>query len=215
MVIKEVFMLSTLFWGLKDEKREAIMSAGISEFGSYGYENSSTNRIVQKAGISKGSLFKYFPSKEDFYFYILEQITAELISDLEGKTDALPTELFQRIIAYSALEFAWYMQYPEKGRMIIKAFAKSDTAIYRKTVSKYGTSQKDLTDFFLQDVDTSRFRGDRQKTLCMIQWFLKGFNEDFLDRISMGEDDNLDKLKWEYTASLSEYMELLKTGILK
>ncbi|GFI05241.1 hypothetical protein IMSAGC005_04095 [Lachnospiraceae bacterium] len=31
----------------------------------------------------------------------------------------------------------------------------------------------------------------------------------------MGEDDNLDKLKWEYTASLSEYMELLKTGILK
>lgn len=208
-------MPSKIFFELNNEKKEAIMNAGISEFGSYGYENSSTNRIVQKAGISKGSLFKYFLSKEDFYFYILEQITAELISDLKGKTDSLPTELFQRIIAYSALEFSWYMQHPEKGRMIINAFVKSNTAIYRKTVSKYGTRQQDLTGFFLQDADTSCFRGDKQKALRMVQWFLKGFNEDFLDRVPMGEDDNPDKFKWEYTASLSEYMELLKTGILK
>lgn len=59
--------------------------AGVSEFAEYGYENSSTNRIVKKAGISKGSLFKYFPTKEDFYFYVLDEITAELNSSLEEK----------------------------------------------------------------------------------------------------------------------------------
>lgn len=208
-------MPTTLFLELNDEKKKTIMNAGISEFGSYGYESSSTNRIVQKAGISKGSLFKYFPSKEDFYFYVLGQITTELISDLKEKAATLPTELFQRIIAYSVLEFSWYIQHPEKANMIIKAFAQNDTEIYRKTISKYGTRQQDLSDWFLQDVDTSHFLFSRQKTLQIIKWFLQGFNEDFLGRIQMQNDCNLSKLEQEYTASLSEYMTLLKTGLVK
>ena len=81
--------------------------AGVSEFAEYGYENSSTNRIVKKAGISKGSLFKYFPTKEDFYFYVLDEITAELNFSLEEKINTLSADLFQRIVEYSVLEFSW------------------------------------------------------------------------------------------------------------
>lgn len=59
-------MPKKLFFELKDEKRKKIIDTGISEFAKYNYNNSSTNRIVKDAGISKGSLFKYFESKEDF-----------------------------------------------------------------------------------------------------------------------------------------------------
>ncbi len=78
-------MPTPLFLGLDTEKQQNIFIAGVSEFAEYGYENSSTNRIVKKASISKGSLFKYFPTKEDFYFYVLDEITAELNSSLEEK----------------------------------------------------------------------------------------------------------------------------------
>ena len=71
-ILKEIPMPTPLFFELNVEKQQKIITAGISEFAGYGYENSSTNRIVKKAGISKGSLFKYFPAKEDFYFYVLE-----------------------------------------------------------------------------------------------------------------------------------------------
>lgn len=59
----------------------------------------------KKAGISKGSLFKYFSTKEDFNYYVLDKITAKLISSLKEKVNTLSPNLFQRIIEYSVLEF--------------------------------------------------------------------------------------------------------------
>ncbi|MBD5547033.1 MAG: TetR/AcrR family transcriptional regulator [Lachnospiraceae bacterium] len=208
-------MPTALFFELNDEKKQTIITAGLSEFADYGFENSSTNRIVKKAGISKGSLFKYFPTKEDFYFYILDKITAELISGLKERANTLPTELCQRIIAYSVLEFSWYIQYPEKSKMIIKAFAKSDTEIYKKTLLKYGSKEQDLYYWFMKDVDTAQFRWDRQKTLEIIKWFLKGFNEDFLSQIQIQGNSDFETIRQEYTASLSEHLEILKTGLGK
>lgn len=68
------------------EKRNKITVVSIDEFAKYGYKNSSTNRIVQNAGISKGSLFKYFKNKDELYFYILDSVTQELIYGLKGQS---------------------------------------------------------------------------------------------------------------------------------
>lgn len=208
-------MPTPLFFGLDIEKRQNIFTAGVSEFAESGYENSSTNRIVKKAGISKGSLFKYFPTKEDFYFYVLDEITAELISSLEEKINTLSSDLFQRIIEYSVLEFSWYILYPEKFKMIVRAFTKSDTDVYRKTILKYGNKEQDIYYWFLQDIDTAQFRWDRQKTVDMIKWFLKGFNDDFLTRIQKQAYSDFEMIEKEYVKALSEYIEILKAGIVK
>ncbi len=208
-------MPTSLFLGLNSQKQQNILTAGISEFADYGYENSSTNRIVKKAGISKGSLFKYFSTKEDFYFYVLDEVTSELISNIEEKINTLSPDLFQRIIEYSVLEFSWYILYPEKSKIIVKAFTKSDTDIYRKTVLKYGNREQDIYYYFLQDIDTSRFQWDRQKIIYMLKWILKGFNEDFLIQIQKKQEIDFRETEKEYVKKLSEYMEILKVGIIK
>ncbi len=199
--------------GLNTEKRQTIFTAGVCEFADCGYENSSTNRIAKKAGISKGSLFKYFPTKEDFY--VLDEITAELISSLEEKVNTFSTDIFQRKIEYSVLEFSWYNLHPQKAKMIVRAFTKSDTDIYRKTVLKYGNREQDIYYWLLQDIDTAQFRWDRQKTVAMIKWFLKGFNDDFLTRIQKQAYSDLEMIEKEYVKDLSEYIEMLKAGIVK
>ena len=208
-------MPTPLFLGLDTEKQQNIFMAGVSEFAEYGYENSSTNRIVKKAGISKGSLFKYFPRKEDFYFYILDQVTSELISSLEKKENTLSTDLFQRITEYSVLEFSWYILHPERAKLIVKAFTKNDAPIYRKTLLKYGDRQQEIFDWFLENIDTAQFPWDREKITDVLRWFLKGFNEGFLAQIQMSPDTDFEKLKKEYVKNLSEYLEILKTGIVK
>ena len=208
-------MPTPLFFTLNTEKRQNIFTAGISEFADCGYENSSTNRIVKKAGISKGSLFKYFPTKEDFYFFVLDEITAELISSLEEKINTLSPDLFQRIIEYSVLEFSWYILYPEKSKMIVRAFTKSDTDIYRKTVLKYGNREQEIYYWFLQDIDTTQFRWGRHKTLDVVKWFLKGFNDDFLTKIQKQAYADFKMIEKEYVKDLSEYIEILKAGIVK
>lgn len=208
-------MPTPLFWGLNTEKQQNIFMAGVSEFAEYGYENSSTNRIVKKAGISKGSLFKYFPTKEDFYFYVLDEITAELNSSLEGKINTLSADLFQRIVEYSVLEFSWYILYPEKSKMIVKAFTKNDTDIYKKTILKYDNREQEIYYWFLQDIDTTQFRWGRHKTLDVVKWFLKGFNDDFLTKIQKQAYADFKMIEKEYVKDLSEYIEILKAGIVK
>lgn len=208
-------MPTPLFWELDTEKQQNIFMAGVSEFAENGYENSSTNRIVKKAGISKGSLFKYFPTKEDFYFYVLDEITAELNSSLEEKMNALSPDLFQRIVEYSVLEFSWYILYPEKSKMIVKAFTKNDTGIYKKTVLKYGNREQEIYDWFLQDIDTTQFRWSRHKTLDVVKWFLKGFNDDFLSKMQKQAYADFGMIEKEYVKDLSEYIEILKSGIVK
>ena len=56
--------------------------------------------------------------------------------------------------------------------------------------------------------------GDKQKTADILKWFLKGFNEDFNTRIELQEGMDFGGLQHDYIKSLSDYMELLKSGIL-
>ena len=58
------------FEHLKDTKQQAIIDASVSEFANNGFKNASVNKIVEQAGIAKGSLFNYFKSKSLLFEYI-------------------------------------------------------------------------------------------------------------------------------------------------
>jgi len=208
-------MPTDLFYQLNNDKKMKIINVGISEFAKHGYINSSTNRIVKNSGISKGSLFKYFQSKEELYFYILDCITAELTASLGEKTESLPKDLFKRVIKYSELEFAWYNQNPDKCKLITKAFIKSDTEIYQKIESRYNLAGQDIYYKLLEDIDTKQFKWDKQKTIDVLKWFLKGFNEDFMSTTEVQSSIEIANIKNEYVKSLTEYMKILKVGITK
>ena len=51
-----------------DETLKArILDVSKQEFATHGYENASYNKIIQKIGISKGSMYYYFENKEDLF----------------------------------------------------------------------------------------------------------------------------------------------------
>lgn len=207
-------MPTKLFWGLDDKKKNAILSSAIAEFSACGYQNASTNIIVKNSGISKGSLFKYFANKEALYFFILDMVTAELSESLEKERDMLSQDFFQRIFEYSAMELSWYIQNPTKAKLIISAFTKNDTEIYHKTIKKYGVKELDIYHNLLENVDFDCFCCDKKKAVNIMKWFLKGFNEDFLERIQ-SNNGSLESIHNEYLRTINEYMVFLKTGLLK
>lgn len=207
-------MPTSMFHELSEEKRAKIIDVSIAEFAQFGYDNSSTNRIVQNAGISKGSLFKYFKNKDELYFYILDMVTQELTMGLAQETRALSKNLFERIVQYSEIEFAWYLVHPEKCRMITSAFTRSDTAIYRKIEARYGERGREIYDGLLEDVDISALRLDKKKTADMVRWFLKGFNEEFITGMQAWCDRDVDGMRREYLERLADYMVILKSGLV-
>lgn len=214
MVTKGEIMPKKIFFELNSDKRTRIIDTAISEFSIYGYEEGSTNRIVKESAISKGSLFQYFSSKEDLYFYVLDRVTSELVESIEKNVHNLSPELFQRVIDYSALEFAWYIQNPEKSKLVVKAFTNSQTDIYQKTIRRYGIKELNIYYKLLEDVDFSSFRWDKKKIIDIFKWFLKGFNEEFLSDIS-NKNCQFEYLHSEYRSKLTEYMKILQKGLLK
>lgn len=207
-------MATNVFLELNEEKRMTIIQVSIVEFANYGYSNSSTNRIVQNAGISKGSLFKYFKSKDELFFYILDFVTQELTTSLTQDSLTLPKDLFERIIRYSELEFAWYIKHPNECKLIALAFTKTDTPIYQKVEERYNLKGQDIYYKLVEDIDPSILKWDKKRTIDILKWFLKGFNENFMTHIKEEDYSNIRKLQSEYRKSLSEYILILKDGLM-
>ncbi|MDF3820002.1 TetR/AcrR family transcriptional regulator [Leptospira sp. 96542] len=79
------------FERISEEKRNRILSIAVSEFANRGFTSANTNTIAQKAGISVGSLYKYFETKEDFFLTVvnfgISQLEKTLDSILDGEDD--------------------------------------------------------------------------------------------------------------------------------
>ena len=67
------------FSELEGTRREGILEAAAVEFAARGYGGGSVNRIIDRAGISKGSLYYYFDDKEDLFATVMEQALTRLV----------------------------------------------------------------------------------------------------------------------------------------
>lgn len=72
------------FFNLDVEKRNLIVRSALEEFSTKTYNEASVNSIVEKSGISKGSLYQYFQDKKDIYLYLIE-ISAQVKLDFLQK----------------------------------------------------------------------------------------------------------------------------------
>ena len=68
---------------------EAILEATTHILVEEGYDKANTNRIAERAGISIGSLYQYFPNKESLLAALMEQHATEMAELIETKLDRL------------------------------------------------------------------------------------------------------------------------------
>ncbi|TYR81615.1 TetR/AcrR family transcriptional regulator [Priestia megaterium] len=73
---------------LKDkDQREKILDAAFEVFGSKGYHDAKMIEIAKKAGISKGTIYLYFPSKEDLYIAMNDRSFAYFLWNAKQEAD--------------------------------------------------------------------------------------------------------------------------------
>jgi AcrR family transcriptional regulator len=68
---------------------EAILEATTHILTEEGYDKANTNRIAERAGISIGSLYQYFPNKESLMATLIEQHSNEMAELVETKLNNL------------------------------------------------------------------------------------------------------------------------------
>ncbi len=87
-----------------EHRRQEIISAAERVFGDHGYAATKMDDIASAAGISKGSVYNYFKSKEDLF----EQVFMQYVSSVEAETERViagtttATEKMEWVLAYWA-----------------------------------------------------------------------------------------------------------------
>ncbi|MGE5674049.1 MAG: TetR/AcrR family transcriptional regulator [Mycobacterium leprae] len=85
---------------IRQERRAAILNAAIPLFAANGYSTTSMSEIAQAAGVSHGTVFLYFPTKDLLFRAALEEPLQEaeqhfhLIAAMEGT----PLERIRRMV---------------------------------------------------------------------------------------------------------------------
>ena len=68
-----------------DERRAQLLSLALTAFSKKSYDDVSIDDLAQAAGVSKGLLYHYFPSKRELYLNTVreaaEQLTARIVPD--------------------------------------------------------------------------------------------------------------------------------------
>jgi len=67
------------FQKLDSTRKRSILTAAAEEFGESGFEHASYNRIIERAGISKGAMYYYFADKDDLFQTVLMSALTEFL----------------------------------------------------------------------------------------------------------------------------------------
>ena len=201
------------FENLPIEKKQRILQACIHEFGEHGYDGSSTDRIIKKAGISKGGLYEYISSKEELFLYTVEYTYTHLYDYLkiriadEGKK--LPPDLLDRLKLTADIAIDFYLDHPHFVSLIVRIANMSNEDIEEKS---RGTFRRHFLELF-GDVEIESLGRPKEQILELAMWMLLKTRMDFLKEIKTERDPA--RIKEDYRRNWDFYLAILRNGIYR
>jgi AcrR family transcriptional regulator len=82
------------FQNLDAPRRQAILAAAAEEFGERGFAAASYNRIIERAGVSKGAMYYYFADKDDLFRTVLDAAMSQWFEQVGKSFHADDAESF-------------------------------------------------------------------------------------------------------------------------
>jgi len=68
---------------------DRILSVAQTRFGLYGFEKTTMREIAEELNVSKGSLYYYFPDKENLYKAVVEKEQEEFLKLFRNKIGSI------------------------------------------------------------------------------------------------------------------------------
>jgi len=170
---------------LTDRKREAIIQAAIAEFRANGFEITSMDKIAATAGVSKRTVYNHFPSKEELFAEILNQLWAR-ITDEQAVTYRADQPLREQLIPMllAKLQMMADDNFLGLARVAIAATIHSPERA-QDMVARMGEREEGLTVWIRAAQADGRLKAvDADFAAQQVQGLLKSFG--FWPQISMG-----------------------------
>lgn len=209
------------FERLPAAEQARILQACIEEFAHNGYALASTNAIVKRAGIPKGTLFYFFGSKKDLYLYVIDHSVAKFaaaFAQINASPGAgQPSDLFERLLHRGATRMQFVMQEPLLYQVFYNAFINTPDEILAEMQTRFASYAQTSGGRLLDGLDTSKFREDIQpeKAVELVTLALEGLFNRYLPAFKRLPPAESLKLVEVITAEARLYFEMLKKGLYK
>jgi len=135
---------------IRNEKKKLILDIALKLFAEKGYATTSTNQIIEKAGISKGLLYNYFESKEDILKTILLSFGTEVMDMVDpSRNDILNKE---EMSLFFDRYFELLMTRPEEVKLYVQLSVQPEATKILLGFSPETTKQEDkIFSYFAED----------------------------------------------------------------
>lgn len=165
---------------VSEERKSQIVEAALVVFTRHGINGARMEDIAREVGLSKGTLYWYFDSKESLVFSMLEYLFGEyfqsVITDIpkvEGTVAERLTFLAEELVRYSQeMADLWPVSYE------IYAWALREDSV-REQVKQYFDASRDiLSELIRQGIERGEFRPvDPEETALQIVAFNEGLQQ--------------------------------------
>jgi|TARA_B110000116_G_scaffold124276_1_gene107794 TetR/AcrR family transcriptional regulator len=188
------------FEQLPEEKQSRIVNASISEFAEKDYETASMNTVVNKAGISKGSLFNYFKTKSVLYDHIYQLALGEVklyLRDVRDETIDLSFENRLSKVVDSGVLFI--TEHPRLARIYFRLVYSGDSPNRKKIVNELQDMSDDYLGNIIQDaMDRNELNPnlDKSQSVFFLDAVLNRFLKEYHLVMNQRSQDTFDKEEW-------------------
>lgn len=207
--------METLFDRIPEEKRRAVIRAAMEEFAARGYEAASTNAIVRRIGISKGSLFTYFASKEALLDAVADVAAADVARVVRAGVDELPRDLASRVRALAEIELDLYAQQPLTYRFFRRVYADAHAPAVKRLIDREGARSASMLRSLVADAElpAGYAETERERLVDVLSWVLEGLGERWFTGDGAADDDPTGGVRREeYLHEVETYVSLILNG---
>lgn len=200
------------FLNLSPEKQERVIHACIDEFAESGFERASTNRIADRAGVAKGSLFQYFGTKEEMFYAIVGRLLDVYLFAVKERIPDLPADPLDRYMRFME-ETIDYMGGDLK---IFRAMARVQTErgeIAQKLRQMFEPLLVPLMQEFLLGVNVEQLAVPLQDFARFFGWLDAAIDQEIYGKID--DQTTPEQLKRMYRERIEIATRILRGGIYK
>jgi AcrR family transcriptional regulator len=111
--------------------RARLLAAAAEEFSRVGLERASIDAISLAAGYGKGTIYNYFPSKEELFLAVVEEASAQAGSSAPAPHDAPARERLRAAVAGFC---AWAGQHDTLARVLVRECLMGTPGLYPQVI---------------------------------------------------------------------------------
>lgn len=172
-----------------DARRAQLIQLGVEMLATRRLDELSVDLIANTAGISRGLLFHYFPSKREFHLEVVRAAAAEMLRRTEPDTTRAPVEALRGALT-SYIDYV--EENPDNYRSLVRGAASGDASMR----AIFDATRSTMAQRVIDALSAQGLEADPRVRLAIHGWvaYVEECVVRWIDTRTVSRDDLLDLL---------------------